>query len=56
MFVSTEERRDAAGRGGGVNRPGLVDGRDARVNIATYLGRRATHPPLKMISRPASAS
>lgn len=38
------------------NRPGLDDGRDARVNIATYLGQRATRPPLKMVNRPASAS
>ena len=38
------------------NRPGLIDGRDARVNIATYLGRGATRPQLKVVNRSASAS
>jgi hypothetical protein len=38
------------------NRPGLIDGRDARVNIATYLGRGTTRAPLKVVNRSASAS
>lgn len=38
------------------NRPGLADGRDARVNIATYLGRGTTRPPLKVVNRSASVS
>lgn len=38
------------------DRPGLVDGRDARVNIATYRGKGATRPPLKVVNQSASAS
>lgn len=37
------------------DRPGLADGRDARVNIATYRGRGATRPPLKAVKRSARA-
>jgi hypothetical protein len=35
-------------------RPGLADGRDARVNIATYRGRGTTRPSLKIVSRSVS--
>lgn len=38
------------------DRPGLVDGRNARVNIATYLGWGTTQPPLKVVNRGRSAS
>lgn len=38
------------------DRPGLLDGRDARVNIATYRGRGLARPPLKVVNRSASAS
>lgn len=38
------------------DRPELVDGRDRRVNIATYRGRGATLLPLKVVHRSASVS
>ena len=38
------------------DRPGLGDGRDRRLNIATYRGRGATQPPLKIVNQSASAS
>jgi len=38
------------------DRPGLVDGREARVNIATCQGKGATRPPLKVVNRTVCAS
>lgn len=38
------------------DRPGLLDGRDHRVNITTYRGRGVNRASLKIVNQPASAS